>query len=139
MSFAFKEYLYGGTALPIRTEYITDSEAAVSGTFYKYTSGRLTKCTGSDTAVAFLCIETHVAGTDVLIHVIPVLPGMVFEGTYTGTPDVAFVAGAIACDLDSNGANIDAADVTAGAFTLLSKDTTKTTCKIVANRSIFAQ
>lgn len=139
MSFRHVEFHLGGTSVPIVTLTMTDSEAAVAGRLYKMTSGRPTKCTGSDTAVAYLCLESKNAGTNVTAQFEPILPGVVYEGSYTGTPDAAFVAGCLVADLDANGDNIDAADVTNGSLTVLSKDTTAATARVAFNRNLYAQ
>jgi hypothetical protein len=139
LSFRRLEHHLGGTGVPLVTLTMTNSEAAVAGRLYKMTAGRPTKCTGTDTAIAYLCLEAVTAGTDVTATFEPILPGIVYEGSYTGTPAGGFVAGVLLADLDANGDNIDSADVTNGSITILSKDTTNTTARIAFNKNLYSQ
>ena len=116
----------------VNTVYMTDSEAAVVGTAYKLSSNRWTKAVDADRIYA-ICYKATAAGTDVLGYMELVKPGDIIEADYTGTPDAAFIVGQEACSLgDSDGANVDAADVSGGHLLMLNLDSANTKIQCVA-------
>jgi hypothetical protein len=67
---------------------------------------------------------TYTSGADDFIDVIECTPNDVFEADYTGTPDGTFLPGMETADIASGGVVLNAADVTGGAWSILSVDTT---------------
>jgi hypothetical protein len=117
------------------TVYMTNSEAGVVGTAYKLSSNRWTKAVDADRIYA-ICRKATTASTDVLGYMELVKGGDIIEADYTGTPDAAFIVGQEACSLgDSDGLNVDAADITGGHLIMLKKDTVnaKILCIAVKN------
>lgn len=120
-----------GAPLVVTTDfYMTDSEAATKGEALAFSSGRLTKVAGGGT-VAAIAMETKTAGTDVKVKVALVTPTQVWRAKYTGTPDAGFIVGVATADIATNGIDINAADITGGAFSVIAKDTTKTTVDVL--------
>lgn len=115
--------------------YMTDSEAGVAGTAYKLSSGRWTKAVDADRIYA-VCIRSTDAGTNVYGYMELVKDGDIIEADYTGTPDATFLVGLETASLgDSDGANVDAADVTGGCLVILEKDTTNTKVRCIATKN----
>lgn len=117
------------TGLVEQEYYVTDSESITKGQALKFASGRLTSATAA-AAIAAIALHSVTGGTDQTCKVLLVLPGMVFEVGYTGTPDGGFVPGCNSCDIASGGLLLNAADVTGGPCAMLSKDTTNTTALV---------
>jgi len=67
---------------------------------------------------------TFTSGADDFADIIEVTPNDIFEADYTGTPDATFLPGMQTADIASGGLVLDAADVTGGAWAILSVDTT---------------
>ncbi len=114
--------------------YLTDSEAAVAGQGYYLSSGRWTK-SATTAAVEAVCLKSEDAGTNVLPVMELVKTGDIIEADYTGTPNAAFLPGLTVAVLDSNGANVDSATVSGGHLRILSKDTSTTKVRMVANKN----
>lgn len=81
---------------------------------------------------------TFTSGADDFIEVIEVRPGDEFIADYTGTPDSAFIAGQSAADIASGGVNLNAADVTGGAWAILKVDTANTKAVVRAKNRQFS-
>jgi hypothetical protein len=75
---------------------------------------------------------TFTSGADDFIDVIECTPNDVFEVDYTGTPDATFLPGMQTADIAASALVLDAADVTGGAWALLSVDTTNTKATVRA-------
>lgn len=69
---------------------------------------------------------TFTSGVNDLIEVIEARPGDEFTADYTGTPDVTFLPGMNSADCAAGGVNLNAADVTGGAWAILLVDTANT-------------
>lgn len=131
--FKLVESVYPGVL--IRPFDMTDSEAATVGEAMVFSSGKLTLA-GDAANIAGFATHALAAGTSQTMYLLIALPGMIFEVPYTGTPAAGFVVGCETCDLAS-GVQIDAADVTGGKFTLVSKDTANTKCEVTVNGRVF--
>ncbi len=66
---------------------------------------------------------TFTSGADDFIDVIECTANDIFVVDYTGTPDATFLPGMQTADIASGGLVLDAADVTGGAWAILSVDT----------------
>ncbi|MDD4721982.1 MAG: hypothetical protein PHR07_04495 [Acidaminococcaceae bacterium] len=116
--------------------YVTDSEAIVYGEALIFSSGRLTKATDA-TDIACIAQQAVTAGTDQVCKVIIMEPGQIWEAPYSGTADAGFIVGVVGADLDGTATGIDAADITGGAFAVLSKDTTALTVRVMCKLRAF--
>lgn len=118
-----------------RTFMVTNSEAITDGQALILSSGRLTKAAVAGN-VGFIAQQDVKAGTDNTCRVIVVTPNQVWEADYIGTADSGFIVGCTSADIDTGvsggvGLNLNAADVTGGAFAILSKDTTNLKCHVI--------
>lgn len=75
---------------------------------------------------------TVTTGTDDFIDVVECTPNDVFEVDYTGTPDATFLPGMQTADIAASALVLDAADVTGGAWAVLSVDTANTKATVRA-------
>lgn len=130
MAFRLLENPYPSVVL--RKFYMTNSEGATEGQALKFSSGRLTSGTAG-AGIAVIANQTVTAGTDVLVECIIPLPGMIWEVGYTGTPDAGFVPGCTSCDLYTGALLLNAADITGGPCTLVSKNTSAATAQVTIN------
>ncbi len=134
--FEFLKDLAGAPLVATDEYYMTNSEAVTRGEALYFSSGRLTKAVGGS-AVAAIAMQTKAAGTDVKVKVALVTATQIWRVGYTGTPDVAFIVGQNAADIDTTGLLINAADVTGGAFAIMAKNTTNTKVDVmVKNRQL---
>ncbi len=136
MSFKWIYNEYGAPPTRISNILMTNSEAATKGEALKLASGRWTVATNG-AAVAGFANNDVTAGTDQTIEVILAREGDVFEAPYTGTPDAGFIVGVGAADVAVNGLSVLSSDITGGAFSVLEKNTSETTCRVkVKNRQL---
>lgn len=132
--FAYNEY--GAPPTRMTNILFTDSEAGSAGEAVMLSSGRFTKLTGGNACAGFLTADVT-SGTDQTCEVILAREGDVFEAPYSGTPDAGFIVGVNSADIASDGLSVNSADITGGAFAILEKNTSKTTCRLkVKNRQL---
>jgi hypothetical protein len=81
---------------------------------------------------------TFTSGANDYIEVIECTPGDIFVADYTGTPDATFLPGMMTADTAVGGLVLDAADVTGGAWALLSVDTANTKATVRAKLRQFS-
>lgn len=119
---------YGAPPTRITNILFTDSEAGASGELVNLASGKFTKASGTE-AVAGVLTAAVASGTSQTCEVIQAREGDVFEAPYTGTADAAFLAGANAVGIATDGLSVDAATVASGALAILEINTDKETCR----------
>jgi hypothetical protein len=125
-------------SVPSRITHIlaTDAEVYSTGEALALVSGRWTKASNGG-QVAGICQESKTAGVDDSLEVLECRADDVFEAPYTGVPAAGFVVGANTADISADGLSVLSSDVTGGAFSVLSINTNKTTCKVkVKNRQL---
>lgn len=137
MAFKFAFNDYGAPTHHISSILATNSEAFVLGEAVKIVSGRWTKATNG-AAVAGFANQTLAAGTDQYLDVVIAREGDWFDAPYTGTPDAAFLPGAAAADISTDGLSVLASDVTGGPFSVLEVNTNKTTCRVKVKSRTFS-
>lgn len=134
IKWAYNEY--GAPVTRITNILYTNSEAGSAGELVNLASGRFTKASGTESVAGFLTAAVT-SGTDQTCEVILAREGDVFEAPYTGTPDAAFLAGANAVGIATDGLSIDSATVASGAIAILSINTNNKTCLFkVKNRQL---
>ena len=115
--------------------YVKNNEAIAEGECLVFANGRLTKASagGKDLpgVVAAVSLHSVEAGIDKTCKVHLVLPGQVWETTYTGTPAAGFVVGCATADIDSTGTMLNAADVEAGPCAIIAIDGANAKAKVV--------
>lgn len=114
---------------------MTDAEAAVAGSPYKFAAGRLTICAAGD-APHVIVVENAAAGVNVPVRGYWVTPGMVFKVPYVGVAAAGFVAGLRAAQTDGGG-NMDATKVANGNWSILRLNTADAIAYVTANASLF--
>lgn len=123
---------------PILHEFlVTDSEAITEGECLSFSAGRLTK-TAAGAAVACIAMHSVTAGTDKTCKVVIVLPSQIWEADYTGTADAGFIVGCATADIDSTGLLLNAADITGGAWAIISKNTTTKKCRVICHNRVLS-
>ena len=137
---AFRLYVNPwGATLPTMRLPLTASEAFTEGEVVVFSSGKLTAAAATSTNIVGIMAETKTASASGTTYglVYPAYPGVQFEADYTGTHSASNI-GTQSLDLsDENTIQID--DVTGGAFTLLSANTTDTTCVVTVADSYWAK
>jgi len=126
-----------GTTPQVHAFYMTDSETAVAGRLFKFSSQRMTKEGNGGTTPDALCIEDVNAGTDVEADFILLDSADILEANYVGTADSAFVKGQQTADLDTSADNLLASDVTTGCMFILSVDTTNLVARCIPRKNTF--
>jgi hypothetical protein len=120
-----------GSPLVVTNEFLmTNAEAVARGEALILSSGRLTKAAAGGPVFA-IAQEAKAAGTDIPVNVAPVTGVQLWRVAYTGTPDVAFVVGQAAADIDATGLLVNAADVTGGPCFVYAKNTTTTKVDVI--------
>ncbi len=126
------ESTYDGAGTVVEVLLMKDNEAAADGETLKFTSGKLTKASTSDSP-AYISIQKVAAGTNKTVESIAVRPDQVWLADYVTATTNAPAVGATHC-IDSNGLNVDAdatADTSsvAGKALIVSVDTAKKKCR----------
>lgn len=119
--YLFEDYIRGAVAVaPPKDNYpfqMTDGEAAVAGTVYKYSAGKLTACGATD-APHVVVIENAPATTPgAKVRGYYVTPGMVFRAPLVGTN--ILTVGIRGAKATSAGDGIDATVATGGKWSVL--------------------
>ena len=110
--------------------YVKNNEAIAEGECLVFANGRLTKASAGD-AVAAVSLHSVKAGIDKTCKVHLVLPGQVWETTYTGNPAAGFVVGCATADIDNTGTMLNAAAVASGPCAIIAIDGANAKAKVV--------
>jgi hypothetical protein len=123
---AFRWFGSSGSRVPtvIANHKLKASTTFTHGVSVRAVSGRWQPCTVQESVGGIYEGPTITSGANDVVDITEVTPLDLFEVDYTGTPDAAFLFGQGTADCDTDGLNLNAADVTSGSWAIIKVDTT---------------